>query len=175
MIRKPFALAFTLLALSLPVAGRADSAPAKPADTLAMKHTVADIRNVGTAMFNWYKDEIAPKRNEESHKKAAEAAEKATSVDIDTIPVISREDLAKVLVPKYIAAIPEQDGWGHPYDFHLDTKNPNAFVTMGLRSAGRDGKFSGSVYEVSPFSPDDIDQDIPWVDGYFVRWPQNGK
>jgi hypothetical protein len=169
MIRKPFALAFTLLVLGLPVVGRADSAPVNDPAT---QKTITDIRNVGTAMFNWYKNEMAPKRSEESHKKAVEAAGHATSVDINTIPAISRQDLAKVLVPRYIAAIPEQDGWGHPYDFHLDTKNPDAFVTMGLRSSGRDGKFSSSVYEVGSFRPDEVDQDIPWVDGYFVRWPE---
>lgn len=172
MLRKPFTLAFALLALSLPAVGRADSAPAQPTDDTAMRQTIVDIRAVGTAMYNWYKDEVAPKRSEESHKKAVEAAGKTTSVDINLIPAISREDLAKVLVPKYIAAIPEQDGWGHPYDFHLDTKNPNAFIVMGLRSAGRDGKFSGDVYEVGSFGPDEVDQDIPWVDGYFVRWPE---
>lgn len=174
MIRKPFALAFTLLALSLPVVGRTDSAPVQPVDETAMKQTIVDIRTVGTAMYAWYKDEMAPKRSPESHKKAEDAAE-TKSVDISAIAAISREDLAKVLVPKYIAAIPEKDGWGHPYDFHLDTENPNAVPAMGLRSAGRDGKFSGSVYEVSPFSPSDADQDIPWADGYFVRWPQAGK
>lgn len=171
MIRKPFALAFALLALGLPVVGRTDSAPAKPVDTTAMKQTIADIRAVGTAMYAWYKDEMAPKRSPESHKQAEDAA-KTKSVDISTIAAISREDLAKVLVPKYIPAIPEQDGWGHPYDFHLDVKNPDAVPAMGLRSAGRDGQFSGNVYEVGRFSPDDLDQDIPWVDGYFVRWPQ---
>lgn len=174
MIRKLFALAFTLLTLSLPVAVRADSAPANPADTTAMKRTVADIRNVGTAMYTWYKDEVAPKRSPESHKQAEVAAE-TKSVDISAVAAISREDLAKVLVPKYIAAIPEKDGWGHPYDFHLDTGNPNAVPAMGLRSAGRDGKFSGNVYAVDGFSPGDSDHDISWVDGYFVTWPQNGK
>lgn len=171
MIRKPFALAFALLVMSLPVVGRTDSAPAPSADERAMKQTIVDIRSVGTAMYAWYKDEVAPKRNEESHKKAAEAASK-TAADISAIPAISREDLAKVLVPKYIAAIPEKDGWGHPYDFHLDTRNPDAFLVMGLRSAGRDGRFSGDVYEVGGFSPNDADQDISWVDGYFVRWPE---
>ena len=63
MTRKPLALAFALLALGLPVAGRTDSAPARPADETAMKKTIVDIRNVGTAMYSWYKDEMAPKRS----------------------------------------------------------------------------------------------------------------
>jgi hypothetical protein len=174
MIRKQFALAFALLVMGLPAVGRTDSAPLNPADETAMKKTIVDIRNVGTAMFAWYKDEVAPKRNGETHKKAVEAASQ-TAADIGAIPEISREELAKVLVPKYIAAIPEKDGWEHPYDFHLETKNPDALFVMGLRSAGRDGKFSGNVYEVEGFSPGDSDHDISWVDGYFVTWPQNGK
>ena len=171
MIRKPFTLAFALLALSLPAVGRTASAPAKTDNDPATQKTITDIRSVGTAMYAWYKDEVAPKRNEETHKKAMEAASK-TAADISAIPAISREDLAKVLVPRYLPAIPEKDGWGHPYDFHLETQNPNALFVMGLRSAGRDGKFSGNVYEVGGFAPDDVDQDISWVDGYFVRWPE---
>ncbi len=171
MLLKPFTLAFALLALGLPAVGRTDSAPAQPTDDVAMRQTIVDIRSVGTAMYAWYKDEVAPKRSEEAHKKAVEAASK-TAADISAIPAISREDLAKVLVPRYLPAIPEKDGWGNPYDFHLDIKNPDALFVMGLRSAGRDGKFSGNVYEVGGFAPDDADQDISWVDGYFVRWPE---
>jgi hypothetical protein len=164
-------LASAALVLALPLVTSADSTLPNEADTTAAKQSIQDIRNVGTAMYNWYKTEMAPKRSPESHNKAEEAA-KAPSVDISAIPAISREDLAKVLVPKYIAAIPEKDCWVHPYDFHLDTKNPDAIPVMGLRSAGRDGKFSGNVYEVGGFSPADADQDISWVDGYFVRWPE---
>lgn len=160
-----------LALLSLPMASGATTPVHGDAATVK---TITDIRNVGTAMWSWYKDEVAPKRSAEAHKKAEDAAQ-AKSVDISAIPAISRQELAKILVPRYIAAIPEKDGWGHPYDFHLDTKNPDAVLVMGLRSAGRDGKFSGSIYEVGPFAPTDADQDIPWVDGYFVRWPQAEK
>ena len=93
-------------------------------------------------------------------------------MDIADVPVISPEALEKVLVPKYIAAIPKQDPWGNAYEFHLNTNNPNAVRAMGLRSAGRDGRFAGSVYEVGPFGGADYDQDVAWMDGYFVRWPQ---
>lgn len=157
-------------ALALLVAAVAFAA--QPSDDLTkQKQTISDIRNVGTAMYAWYKDEMVPKRSEEAHKKA-EAETAAKSVDIDAVPAISREELEEVLVPKYIPSIPQKDGWGHPYEFHLNTKDPNAVQVMGLRSAGRDGKFSGNVYEIGAFSPDDFDQDISWVDGYFVRWPQ---
>jgi hypothetical protein len=161
-----------LALLALPMTAAA-AAPAAHGDA-ATRKTITDIRNVGTAMWTWYKAEVAPKRSEETHKKAEEMA-KAKSVDIGAIPAISREDLAKILVPKYIAAIPEKDGWGHPYDFHLATNDPQAVTVMGLRSAGRDGTFSGTVYEIGAFPPADADQDISWVDGYFARWPEAPK
>ncbi len=158
-----------LALLVLPAASYAQ--PSDDPDLMKQKQTIVDSRNVGTAMYTWYKDEIAPKRSEEAHKKA-EAENEANSVDINAVPVISREDLEKILVPKYIAEIPKQDGWGHPYEFHLNTKDPNAVRVMGLRSAGRDGKFAGNVYEVGNFLPPEYDQDVVWMDGYFMRWPQ---
>ena len=134
-----------LALLALPMTSSAAAGPAH--GDPATKKTITDIRNVGTAMWAWYKDEVAPKRSAETHKKAEEAA-RAKSVDLGAIPVISRDDLAKILVPKYIAALPEKDGWGNPYEFHLATGNPQAVQVMGLRSAGHDGKFSGTIYEI---------------------------
>lgn len=166
--RIPSALGLTTALL---LAAPAVHAAPPPNDAAATQQTISDIRNVGTAMWTWYKDQMAPKRSEETHKKA-EAAQEEPSVDMASVPVISREELAKVLVPRYIAAIPEKDGWGHPYELHLNTQDPNAVRAMGLRSAGKDGKFSGNVYVVGPFSPSDADQDISWMDGYFIHWPQ---
>src|SRR5262245_23853316 len=90
------------------------SAPAPPKGSPEQVQTINDMRNVGTAMWQWYKAEVAPRRSEQAHKAAEAHSEKAQ--DLRDIPVISREDLAKILVPKYIAAIPEKDGWGHPYE-----------------------------------------------------------
>ncbi len=161
--------AITLFAL--PVLA-AESAKPSMNDDVAMRQTIQDIRNVGTAMFAWYKNEMVP-RIDRKGKKEDPADLKAA--DISAVPVISREELTKILVPKYVASIPEKDGWGNPYEFHLNTTDPNASNVMGLRSAGRDGQFSGDVYEVGAFSPAEADQDIPWMDGFFVRWPEAGK
>ncbi|HEY7214311.1 MAG TPA: hypothetical protein VIC28_06760 [Thermoanaerobaculia bacterium] len=158
-----------LALLLLPAALRAQTSG--DPDLMKQKQTISDIRNVGTAMYTWYKDEVESKRSAEAHRKA-KAESEASSVDITAIPVISREELEKVLVPEYISSIPKADGWGHPYEFHLNTKDPNAVQVMGLRSAGKDGQFSGNVYEIGAFSPTDYDQDVSWVDGYFVHWPQ---
>jgi hypothetical protein len=167
--------ALLLALLLLPVGLRAQPAPddANPNIT-AQKRTVVDIRNVGTAMWSWYKDLMAPRRSEASHARA-EAESKAWSIDITRVPVISREDLAAILVPKYIAAIPAEDGWGHPYEFRLNTQDPNATVVMGVRSGGKDGELSDGNYTVESFKATDFDQDIAWMDGFFMRWPEPAK
>jgi hypothetical protein len=145
--------------------------PEKPqeANQSPTMRTITDIRNVGTAMFHWYKDELAPKRSEEAHRQA-ERQSKEPSVDVASIPVISREKLAALLVPKYIERIPEQDGWSHTYEYRLETRNPNAVTVMAIRSPGQDG-YSGTVYKIGAF-PAGARQDIAWVDGYFARWPE---
>jgi hypothetical protein len=179
IVRLQIALRLSLLALLLlPLASHAQPAATESPDLVAQKRTIVDIRNVGTAMWNWYKEEVAPRRSPESHKKAAELANLTKEVDLQRVPVISREELAAVLVPKYIASIPEADGWGNPYEFRLNTKDSNAIVVMALRSAGKGGQFSGSHYSVEGFEPSEFDQDITWMDGFFVRWPEkkaNGR
>jgi hypothetical protein len=156
--------AFTVLPT---VAANAQGDP----DLAKQKQTIVDSRTVGSAMYFWFQAEMLPKRSDEAHEKA-KAESEAKSIDITAVPVISREQLEKILVPKYLPAIPAQDGWGHPYEFRLNTADPSAVHMMGLRSAGRDGQFSGNVYEVGAFSPPEYDQDVVWMDGYFLRWPQ---
>ncbi|HEY0514683.1 MAG TPA: hypothetical protein VGH73_22470 [Thermoanaerobaculia bacterium] len=168
-VRYCFLLMAGLVLASVSLLAAAPSIPGSP-DQEATKKTVMDTRAVGTAMWHWYKSEVAPKRSEEAHKKAQE--QNPTKADFTAVPVISREDLAKILVPRYIAAIPEADGWGHPYEFRLNTQDPNAIQVMAVRSPGKDGKFAGDAYEVGEFASTDFDQDITWLDGYFVRWPQ---
>jgi hypothetical protein len=174
-VRLQIVLRLSLLALLLPIASHAQATESP--DTVAQKRTIIDIRNVGTAMWSWYKEEVAPRRSQESHKQA-ELATLTKEVDFTRVPVISREELAAILVPRYIAAIPEADGWGHPYELRLNTKDPNATVVMGVRSGGRDGQLSGDSYAVDSFKATDFDQDITWLDGFFARWPEkdtNGR
>lgn len=131
-------------------------------DAGAQRRTVADMRNVGTAMFSWVTDQVG----------AAAAGQKA--VDLGKFPPVSSfAGLKELLVPKYIQALPERDGWGNPYEYRLNLKNPTAGVSvMSVRSPGRDGKFSGLTYAVEAFPHGDYDRDIVWADGYFVQWPQ---
>jgi hypothetical protein len=160
-----------LLALATPLLmAAAPSAPA-PDDTPNVKRAIADLRNVGTATWNWYQDEVAPGRTPEAHKAAGKLAKEGKPVDFANVPVISAVDLRKILVPKYIQAVPEQDPWGHPYEYRLNTTDPNAPQIMAVRTAGQDGQFSGTSYEISGFPVTRTGEDIAWMDGYFVRWP----
>jgi hypothetical protein len=131
-------------------------------DSGAQRRTVADMRNVGTAMFVWVTDQVG----------AAAAGQKA--VDLAKFPPVSTfAGLEKLLVPKYIQALPERDGWGNPFEYRLNLKNPTAGTSvMSIRSPGRDGKFSGLTYAVEAYPRADYDRDIVWADGYFVQWPQ---
>jgi hypothetical protein len=133
----------------------------------AQRQTVADIRNVGTAMFSWLTDQVgAGAAGQMQTEKPGKGA------DLTKYVPITPAALEKILVPQYMHTIPERDGWGHPYEFYLDIAHPLAQQVMGVRSPGRDGKFSTTSYVAGGFTPEDFDEDIVWVDGYFVRWPQ---
>jgi Type II secretion system (T2SS), protein G len=132
---------------------------------------VRDLRSVGTAMWVWYKTEMAPRKS----RRDAASQPAPTSVDLAGIPVITPAALEKVLVPKYIASLPKSDPWGHPYEYRLNTEDPDAQRIMAVRSAGADGRFSGDSYEIGAFPPADPSQDLVWVDGYFARWPQPAR
>ena len=131
-------------------------------DASRQKQTIKDMRNAGTAMFSWLTDQVG----------AAAAGQTATEIDLRDYPSISRADLSTILVPEYLQKVPELDGWKHPYEYSLNVANPMARNVMAIRSPGRDGSTAGDVYTVTSFLPGDYDQDIVWVDGYFVRWPQ---
>jgi hypothetical protein len=127
----------------------------------AQIQTVEDIRNVGNAMSSWLADQIGgtPQPSE------------ADTVDFFFYQAIAHSDLESLLVPQYIQAVPELDGWGWPYDYRLNTFNLMGQPVMAIRSTGRDGAFEETDYAVGSFDPDQFDQDIVWADGSFVRWP----
>jgi hypothetical protein len=43
---------------------------------------------------------------------------------------------------------------------------------MAIRSPGNDGTFSGNRYELGAFQPGDANQDLVWMNGFFIRWPE---
>lgn len=136
-------------------------------DRSAQRRTVADIRNVGTAMFSWLTDQIgaAPAGQSQGDQQDKRVA-------LGEYVRISHAELVKLLVPQYLQSVPEKDGWGHPYEYSLNTANVMARQVMSIRSPGRDGKYGASEYAMGAFDPDRFDEDVVWADGYFFRWPQ---
>jgi hypothetical protein len=131
-------------------------------DREALKQTVGDLRDVGVAMMSWLTDEVS----------AGAAGQSAAYFAIQQVPVISHQELQGILSPAYLEAVPERDGWGHPYEFYLNVSDLNARRVMAVRSPGRDGRFSGDTYSMGSFDPERFDEDIVWADGFFVRWPE---
>ena len=84
-------------------------------------------------------------------------------------PPISYAEITRLLVPEYIAAVPKTDGWGHPLEYCLRADGAlGTQYQLGVRGAGRNGRFESDAYSTSPFPPTDVDRDVVWIDGFFV-------
>jgi hypothetical protein len=177
------------------VAGVA-AAPREKTDAEKQRQTVVDMRNLGTALYSWLTDQVDTTAGQQAHpgdpgdtpagpkthhrvpaagqppKGQDPNAKPDKTFDVETSPLISRQDLEDFLVPKYIQEIPEIDGWGSPYEVRLNTDDVMGKTVMSIRSPGRDGRYSAEVYTIEGFDPTDYDQDVVWADGFFVRWPQ---
>lgn len=136
-------------------------------DDSAQKRTLADIRNTGTAMFSWLTDQVGASAAGQPQTEKA-----ATLMDLRQYSQLSLQELEEILLPNYMQAIPETDGWGNPYEYYLNVKDPTAPQVMSIRSPGKDGRFSSDDYTIGSFTPSKYDEDIVWADGFFVRWPQ---
>ena len=126
------------------------------------KKTMADARLLGGAMMGWLTDNIS----------AAAAGAQTTVVDLAQYKTITPAALTNELVPAYIQDVPAYDGWKRAYDLYLDTVPPIDKQVMAIRSAGQGGVASGNTYISGAFEPTHYEEDIVWVDGFFVRWPQ---
>lgn len=151
------ALVFALLS-----PGTGTAAGSETADPL--RASVQSLREVGVALWNWYHDEHA------SAKIAL--APDLERVDLAAIPVLPLEDVAALLVPKYLTNLPRTDGWGNPLEIRVYRGERTAGV-LAVRSAGADGLLQASCCEVGPFDSSDAAADLVWVDGVFVRWPRS--
>ena len=127
------------------------------------KRTMADMKLAGTAMMAWLTDQAGA---------AAAAGASRHTIDISEIPSHNASVLTTILVPNYIQRISSRDAWGHELEYHLALSTPNAENVLAVRSPGRDGTYNGTEYTTGPFQPTDYDEDVVWVDGGFVRWPE---
>ena len=129
------------------------------------KRTMGDMRNVGTAWFSWFQDQVS-------------AAAAGSSVTVYTLAAddLERTALLSLLQPTtdmiYIQKIPEYDGWGGAYDF--TDGDLTDLQVMAIGSGGRDGGTNfdmSSQYTMGPFVATDYNHDIIWADGFFVAYP----
>lgn len=152
--------AVVILALSLPVAAPAvETTAADP-----MHDSVQSVRDVGVALWRWYHDEYPA-------AKIAPAPD-LERVDLAAIPVLSLDEVEKLLVPKYLTSLPRTDAWGHPLEVRVH-RGERAAGLLAVRSAGADGALEPASYAVGPFEPTDPNSDLVWTDGVFARWPQS--
>jgi hypothetical protein len=179
----PLALAAVLSASLARSASAQTPVPSQSAESAkAQPQTVSDMRNVGTALFSWLVDRVEDAdavADPETDRACVswlkkEGAEECEVLEIDRLPLISYQELTRLLIPKYIDTIPEKDGWGHPFEFHLDRKHVLNKSVIAIRSAGSDGTFSGNRYKLGAFRPSEAGQDLVWLDGFFIRWPEKG-
>lgn len=129
------------------------------------KRSMGDIKIVGTSLMSWLTDQSG----------AAAAAGNATAVDLADITPQDWQKVTEVLVPQYLQEIPREDAWRTSYDYRVDLEDPHGELVFSVRSLGRDATASGTEYTVGAFDPTDYDQDIVWVDGGFIRWPNRGS
>jgi type II secretion system protein G len=133
------------------------------------KRTMGDMRNIGTAWFSWFQDQVS-----------AAAAGGAATGEYDWSG-LDQTETAATLITKlyqsstmfYIQKVPAKDGWGNPYDFAAGLIT--ATQVMGIRSSGRDGTFQTGAYTMGPFVATDYVEDIVWADGFFVRYPAGAQ
>ena len=127
------------------------------------KRTLSDMREVGVAWFSWLTDQVG----------AAAAGQQVFDFDFGT--VLNAADLQSTLFPSttffYIQSVPEFDGWGGTFQYRLETTGLEGFPVIGIRSGGRDKATASDQYPTGPFIATDYDQDIVWVDGYFINYP----
>jgi len=131
------------------------------------KITMSQIRNLGTALFAWLTDQVS--------QPALTGWDPGQTVQLQPYQLVNTEQIRQRLVPKYLEKLDATDGWGRPIEMRLNLRALRGKHMMCLRSAGRDGKLSGNAYKVGSFPPNDLDQDIVWCDGWFVRWPETAQ
>jgi beta-lactamase regulating signal transducer with metallopeptidase domain len=170
---------FTLLAgLLLTDGGRAAAAPAvegtaPPAAAAAgavfdpvelQRRAIDDMRWIGRALWAWSEAHPSPSLSE---SQGADAA-----WDWSRCPAVSHAALSALLVPDVVRSLPETDPWGRAYELCLHRAGAVSAYRIGIRSAGADGRAATAPYAGGPFPAERLDEDLVWIDGVFVRWPE---
>lgn len=87
--------------------------------------------------------------------------------------VVPGSTLTGILTPTYLRTMPQNDAWQRPFTFGADAPvgtAAGAATSYALRSAGRDGVYSGMTYPAGPTT--NYDCDIVYSNGTFVAYPE---
>ena len=136
------------------------------------KRTMGDIRNIGTAWFSWFQDQVS-----------AAAAGSASTQTYDWSNLSSALTANQLLTTLYISntmfyiqKIPPKDGWGGNYQYAWSGDLADTQI-MGIRSLARDKAVgpTAAPYPMGPFIATRYEEDIVWADGFFVRYPAGAQ
>ena len=137
------------------------------------KRTLADMRDVGTAWYSWFTDQVSA--------AAAGSSSNLGQYDFDALDsALTADELFSTLYKgpefNYIQEVPPQDGWGVPYEYRWGSELHYTAV-IGIRSRGRDESVGPSInpYTMGPFDSNKYDEDIVWADGFFIRYPSGAS
>ena len=107
----------------------------------------AQIDAVGAATFAWLTD-LTSGAHAGTHRSFEPICPDSPPLDLTRIPPISGHILALLIVPDYIEAVPLDDPWGNPYEYRLNVADPLSADVIAIRSAGSDGVYEGTTYDV---------------------------
>jgi type II secretion system protein G len=123
------------------------------------KRTMADMRAIATA---W-----EARATDMNTYAAAGTATGQTFTFWST--AVTFNSILGLLTPTYIKSMPQNDGWGRPYDFAMDKATTSQ--AYGIRSSGKDGLTQGGTYTIGT-ATQNFDCDIVYSNGSFIQWPE---
>jgi hypothetical protein len=129
----------------------------------------AEVHKVGNAMFSWLSDHPVDAVPPELIRTGGSFGVTQYDGTVATYEVVAAPELARILVPSYLAALPTEDPWGYPYEYAVNPNLQGANV-LAIRSRGGDGVFQDGPYARGQFEPTNWVEDVVWADGSWVRY-----
>lgn len=127
------------------------------------KRTMADMRSIATSWEAYATDNNA---------YAAAGTATAGTLDLTKFCNFTFASLQAEVSPTYIRSLPQNDGWGRPYDFAVDYCTPvGKAQEYAMRSLGKDtAQSDGGVY--IPGKRGVFECDIVYSMGSFITYPE---
>ncbi len=153
-----------LVAWPSPAEAQEEAASEAEADLQAMRQSVKTVRSMGAQLYAWLA--------EADPESATSSWQPPKEVDWQACPAVSAERIRELLEPLATEELVFTDGWGHPLQFCLqEDPETDSWYRAGIRSPGKDGVFQDTAYEPGPFTVQEVDRDMVWVNGYFWSYP----